>query len=317
MKLRLTLLASALLCACSSDKGPTTQPLRGARDYAAHPIVEVLDMPGTLYAVSDAHGGYDRLAALLAANGVLARRPEAPASAEWSAGASVLVVAGDMIDKGPQAVEVLELLRALGDAAPKSGGRVVALLGNHEAEFLAQPLNDKAEKDGGFDPELRARGLDPVAVAEGREPLGAWLRERPIAAKVGRWFFAHGGSTQGRSVAELETRLRAALDAEGFSSSALVGDDSILEARAWYDDASLAKILPALDVNHVVFGHDPNALGARGSIAVAFGGRVLRIDCGLSPLVNDSTGKLLVVRHDAAGDHAEERDANGAVRTLF
>lgn len=317
MKLRFALLASVWLCACSSDKGPATQPLHGARDYAAHPIVEVLHMPATLYAVSDAHGGYDRLAALLAGNGVLVRRPDTPATAEWGAGASVLVVVGDMIDKGPQAIEVLELLRALGDAAPKAGGRVVTLLGNHEAEFLAQPLNDKAEKDGGFDLELRARGLDPVAVAEGRDPMGVWLRERPIAAKIGRWFFAHGGSTQGRSVADLETTLRAALDGEGFSSGALVGDDSILEARAWYDDASLATILPALDVDHVVFGHDPNALGARGSIAVAFGGRVLRIDCGLSPLVDDSTGKLLVVRHDAAGDHAEERDASGAVRALF
>jgi Calcineurin-like phosphoesterase len=42
------------------------------------------------------------------------------------------VQVGDAIDRGPKPREVLDLLMALENEAPKSGGRVVSLLGNHE-----------------------------------------------------------------------------------------------------------------------------------------------------------------------------------------
>ena len=44
------------------------------------------------------------------------------------------VITGDVIDKGPRAIDVLRLLRSLQAPALANGGRVVVLAGNHEAE---------------------------------------------------------------------------------------------------------------------------------------------------------------------------------------
>lgn len=166
MKWLRTVLFAVMATACS-DSTITTPPVAGTRDFVTHPTVEVQNMPTTLYAVSDIHGGYDRLVTLLFKNGVLTRVPAAPNQAEWNAGPAVLVIVGDMIDKGPQGLEVLQLLRALQTAATTRGGRVIALLGNHEAEFLAYPLNDLASKDGGIDVELYARSLIPFPMPKG------------------------------------------------------------------------------------------------------------------------------------------------------
>lgn len=106
MKWLRTVLFAVMATACS-DSTITTPPVAGTRDFVTHPTVEVQNMPTTLYAVSDIHGGYDRLVTLLFKNGVLTRVPAAPNQAEWNAGPAVLVIVGDMIDKGPQGLECL------------------------------------------------------------------------------------------------------------------------------------------------------------------------------------------------------------------
>ncbi|MDB4939418.1 MAG: putative serine/threonine phosphatase [Labilithrix sp.] len=281
--------------------------------------VDVTTKPRTIYALSDVHGGYDRFAALLAGAGVTRGIPERPDAMAWAAADAVLVVAGDLIDKGPQPIEVIDALRALEASAAAAGGRVVVLLGNHEAEFFVNPTNKKADGSDGFDRELDALHVEPSRVASGEEPRGAWLLARPFAARVGRWFFAHGGSTHGRTLAELDALLRAELVAHPtFDSPEIVGDASILEERDWYADPAVAPAnARALGVAHIVFGHDPNALGARGVIAVAQNASLFRIDCGMSPNVNDSDGCVLRVRHEGKLDVADELRANGASREIF
>ena len=110
---------------CNSTVPPSEPPATAT----SQAIVSVDPAPSrVVYALSDIHGGYDRMAALLAKNGVLAGVPPSPDRAEWAAGDAVLVVAGDLIDKGPQPVEVIDALRALEASAPRSGGLVVVLL---------------------------------------------------------------------------------------------------------------------------------------------------------------------------------------------
>ena len=319
-------LLAAFAPACSSHTPVTYTVLSPPRDWAAHPAVVDVPAPSPapaapadLYAVSDAHGGYDRLAALLAGAGILAAVPPDPSSPTWKAGAATLVVVGDLIDKGPQPLEVMDLFMALEGRAAAAGGRVVVLAGNHEAEFFADPGNSKADGTDGVDKELRARGIDPVALASGKDPHGQWLRDRPFAARIGAWFFAHAGDTHGRSVGELDALLRAAVEAHpNYADANLTGADSLLESRDWYGDTAVApRYLAALGAKHIVFGHDPNALGARGAIAVAQDGALLRVDCGMSPDVNDSTGKVLHVRKDGTDDVAEELDAQGNVRLVW
>lgn len=315
----LSLAAFVLITSCETQ--PAGYALAAPRDWAAHPAIENLPAPSDapLYAVSDVHGGYDRLVALLARHGVIAAAPASPAAARWAAGHAVLVVTGDMIDKGPSSLEVLDLVRALEADARAAGGRVIATVGNHEAEFFADPMNDKADADDGIDPEARAHGLDVMALASGRDPRGAWLRERPFGARVGRWFFSHAGNTAGRTVAQLEAALRAALSANDYRDAEIVGAGSIVEARDWWTSSNtvVATQARALDVDHFVFGHTPSALGARGAIAVAADGALVRIDCGMSPNVDDSRGALLRVRVDGGREVAESLGADGAVRVVW
>lgn len=294
-------------------------PVLTGRDWKTYPAIADLPAPATLFALSDVHGGYDRLAALLVANGVLARAPVASGDAQWGAGAATLVVTGDLIDKGPSSVEVIEFLMALQLAATKSGGHVVVTLGNHEAEFLVDPNNSKASGPAGIDPELSAKGIMPAALASGQDPRGAWLRQLPFGARVGGWFFSHAGDTQGRTVAVLEAKLEAAVNAHvDYNDPEIVGTTSILESRSWYTTpATATQNAAALGVKHIVFGHDPSALGPKGKIAVAPGNVLLRIDCGMSPGVDDSTGMLLRVAAQGANDVVDQLDASGAVKMLF
>lgn len=309
------------LFACSDSKHTRVAyaVVSPPRDWASHPAVVELDASPTVYALSDVHGGYDRMVTLLSAHRLIARVPMAPEKAEWSGGAAVLIVTGDLMDKGPKALEALDLIRTLEPLAASAGGRVVFTLGNHEAEFLDDPENDKATKSDGVDDEIRNRGLSPIAIANGTDPRGVWLRDRPFAARVGNWFFAHAGNTRGRSVQELELALQQALATHDYDDAEIVGGDSILESRGWYSaDSSVAsRYAAAVGAQHIVFGHQPDALGPRGEIASAYGGVLFRIDCGLSPDVNDSDGRMLRIRRDGDTDVAESLAPDGAAREIW
>lgn len=317
----LAALVGLLVAACGSSADGRPRDPTGVTPpptAVAGAVVDVdLNRPRELYALSDVHGGYDRLVALLAGARVIAGIPARPDAVVWSAADAVLVVAGDLVDKGPQGLEVIEVLRALEASAAAAGGRVLVLLGNHEAELFVNPTNRKASGSDGLDRQLASLGLDPERFVE-EDPRAAWLLGRPLGARVGRWFFSHGGSTHGRDLVQLDAALRADLSAHPtFDGPELVGAASILEERGWYDDAAVAPAnAQALGVSHLVFGHDPNALGPRGAIAVAQEGLLFRIDCGMSPNVNDSTGCLLHVRHEGAVEITEELRADAPPRVL-
>ncbi len=313
------LLVGAALPSCGSHTRVPYAVVAAARDWGAHPAIVEIDTAPTIYAMSDVHGGYDRMVALLARHAVIAPAPQTPDAAHWSAGASVLVVTGDLMDKGPSSLEALDLLRALEAQALAAGGRVIFTVGNHEAEFLDDPENDKASKSDGVDQEIRARGLDPLAIANGSDSRGVWLRDQPFAARIGRWFFAHAGDTHGRSIAALEGALRAGVLAHDYGDNEIIGADSILESRDWYANDATAgtRYAHALGATHIVFGHEPSALGARGAIAVGQEGALFRIDCGMSPGVNDSAGAILRVRADNGLDIAESLEPDGTVREIW
>jgi hypothetical protein len=77
----------------------------------------------------------------------------------------VLVVTGDLIDKWSGSLEVIALLRRLQSDAADQGGRVIITMGNHEAEFLANPLGKKTKE---FRSELTA--ADFILTASQRVP---------------------------------------------------------------------------------------------------------------------------------------------------
>src|SRR5687767_14130323 len=83
------------------------------RNWGRCPAVVSLDTTERVFALGDTHGDYDRLVTLLAAGKLIERVPEAPDAVRWSGGRSLLVVTGDMIDKGTESLKVIAVMRAL------------------------------------------------------------------------------------------------------------------------------------------------------------------------------------------------------------
>lgn len=81
-------------------------------------------------AVGDVHGSYDNFLAVLRFAGIV------DAKARWAGGRAHLVQTGDLLDRGKDTRRVLDLLMRLEGDARKAGGRVHALLGNHEVMNL-------------------------------------------------------------------------------------------------------------------------------------------------------------------------------------
>jgi hypothetical protein len=82
------------------------------------------------------HGDADALVALLQHARLL------DASRQWIGGAATLVQTGDYTDRGAKVREVIDLLVALEQQAPRSKGRVITLMGNHEAMNATAMVRD-------------------------------------------------------------------------------------------------------------------------------------------------------------------------------
>jgi Calcineurin-like phosphoesterase len=78
------------------------------------------------YAVSDVHGHIEDLVAALRRAGLL------DADLAWSGSQARLSFLGDYVDRGPHGMAVIDLVRRLQAEAGAAGGRVDALIGNHE-----------------------------------------------------------------------------------------------------------------------------------------------------------------------------------------
>lgn len=107
------------------------------------------------YAIGDVQGCYEELRALLRALRFSADRDE-------------LWFVGDLVNRGPQSVEVLRFVRSLGAGA-------IAVLGNHDLHLLAVAFGAGGRK------MKRGDTLDDVLAARDRDRLLEWLLARPLA----------------------------------------------------------------------------------------------------------------------------------------
>ena len=82
--------------------------------------------PARLVVVPDVHGAYTELVALLQRIRLI------DGNLKWTGGRTTLVQLGDVIDRGARSRECLDLLMSLERQAPKAGGKLIPLLGNHE-----------------------------------------------------------------------------------------------------------------------------------------------------------------------------------------
>ena len=88
------------------------------------------DTEGRIVAVGDVHGDIEGFRSILRASGLL------DSDDNWSGGAATLVQTGDLVERGTKVRQVLDLMMRLKEQAPEAGGKVVAILGNHEVNNL-------------------------------------------------------------------------------------------------------------------------------------------------------------------------------------
>jgi Calcineurin-like phosphoesterase len=117
-------IAVSVVLAVAAAAGPSRAAAQPRGQSAAFPC----DIQTTerIVAVGDVHGAYDQFVAILRAAGLIDARNR------WNGKKAVLVQTGDLLDRGPDSRKALDLLRKLEGDAQRAGGRVVALLGNHE-----------------------------------------------------------------------------------------------------------------------------------------------------------------------------------------
>ena len=90
--------------------------------------------PSRVVAIGDVHGAFDEFTAILRNVSLI------DAGRNWTGGAATLVQTGDVVDRGAKVRECLDLLMSLQRQAPRDGGAVIALLGNHEVMNLIGDL---------------------------------------------------------------------------------------------------------------------------------------------------------------------------------
>ena len=117
-------------------------------------------MPVPLFVVGDVHGHRDVLVALLRDAGLV------DSAERWSGGDAVTWLVGDLVDRGPDGIGTIDLVRRL---ERESDGALHCLLGNHEALIVAvrrfgdvetsypgTTFRDVWRLNGGLESDLRA-----------------------------------------------------------------------------------------------------------------------------------------------------------------
>lgn len=87
-----------------------------------------------IIAMGDLHGDYDAFLALMTEAGLI------DAKGHWTGKQTTYVQLGDAVDRGPKSRDIILHLQRLQKEASKAGGKVIALIGNHEAMNMTNDL---------------------------------------------------------------------------------------------------------------------------------------------------------------------------------
>jgi bis(5'-nucleosyl)-tetraphosphatase (symmetrical) len=142
----------------------------------------------TIYAIGDVQGCWRALERLLIELG-------------FSPAHDRLWFVGDLVNRGPDSLEVLRHIRRLGD-------RAVVVQGNHDLHLLALAAGHAKRRADDT--------LDPILAAPDRDQLLDWLRFRPLLHVENGYLMVHAGLLPAWTVgqardlaAEVEAELRA------------------------------------------------------------------------------------------------------------
>src|SRR5262245_46720707 len=278
-------------------------------------------------AIGDVHGAYDRFIQILKVAGLIND------AMHWIGGSTHLVQLGDVLDRGDDSRKVLDLLRQLEREAQAAGGRVHALLGNHEAMRMIGDLRfvtageytafERADSESARNAYLNSTssavdrdqvqkmplGFLEMRVAFGRDgEYGRWLRQHPAMVKINGIVFVHGGISAAFAATgcdAINDRLRRELtnDLDKTRAAPLASLAGRADGPLWYrglaqePDAfapQLDDILTKLRARAIGIAH---TLTTPGKVTARFGARGIEVDTGLNPAyVPDGRATALDIR---------------------
>jgi ferredoxin len=245
------------------------------------------------YVVSDLHGHVEHLVAGLRQ----ARLVDVDRS--WCGGNACLTFLGDYFDRGPDGIAVVDLIRQLQDEAAATGGRVAALIGNHEilalgmSRFGDERVQSEVGRRSSF---ARSWALNGGQVSDQQrltEEHISWLSGLDVIALAGPDLLLHADTTGYRRWGDTIEQINDAV------REVLLSDDLGKWWECWarltarYAFAGLdgplvaAELLGQLGGERIVHGHSlvSTFIGrpsdeVTGPLSYA-GGRALAIDGGM------------------------------------
>lgn len=247
-----------------------------------------------LWVIGDVHGAFDKLSALLMQAGLIDR------NGHWTGQDAHLVFLGDYLDRGPDGIGVIRLVQTLESEAPHTGGKVTALLGNHEVMFLAAVRYKRVDPTDrlGFYEYWAGNGGQAYDLQrlEGKDIT--WLSNRPALALVDDWLLVHADSLfylyMGQNIEAVNARFKQLL------SSTEPGDWGAF-ANTFVDRLNYAgkdgetqakKLLRQMGGKRLVHGHSPvhlllaeneQGIEAPTTAPIAYaGGLCLDVDSGMA-----------------------------------
>ncbi|MBD3414815.1 MAG: hypothetical protein GF421_10350 [Candidatus Aminicenantes bacterium] len=189
-----------------------------------------------IVAVGDIHGDYDNFVTILIKTGIISK------DLHWIAGSTHFVQTGDVMDRGPHAKKVFDLLIKLEKEAELANGKVHFLIGNHEemnitgialgqsnyvtpeqfVSFLPDRYKRKKERQFKESFEDSASDTDDLLrqywyqlmrnddkaqrkyIENFNKVYGEWILKHNVAIMINEIVFVHGGISKNFSTWELE-----------------------------------------------------------------------------------------------------------------
>lgn len=273
--------------------------------------------PQRIVAVGDLHGDYQAWITIARAAGVI------DGANHWSGGKTVLVQMGDITDREPDSLQIIRNLQQLQKEAPRSGGKVIVILGNHEAMNLVgdyrytTPGEFAAFVDSGSGPrrdrvyeanrgriEAAYRATDPKLTAEAIRQT--WMSEHPLgwvehklawspSGELGQW------ATHNPAIAKIGDTLfvHGGISAEYASVPLDEVNRRVRNAMAAGDDSPNSVLTDPLGPlwYRGLVGPDPDAAAERARTPKAQTAPPLTIDQELNAVLAAYGAKRLVIAH--------------------
>ena len=250
--------------------------------------------PGRIVAIGDLHGDLAAARAALRLAGAIGEEDQ------WTGGDLVVVQTGDILDRGDDEAEIIQLFQRLRVEAQEVGGAVHVLNGNHE--LMNSYLDYRYVTEGGFvefegvgevdltdsvmaslEPDHRAR----AAAFRPGGPLALQMADQPMSLILGGTVFSHAGILPEHldlGLDRMEADVRAWLLAEAPQPEWIRGDLSPVWNRVYSGEPTpescdiLDTVLTRLGLERMVVGHTVQDAG----VTSYCGGRLWCIDVGLA-----------------------------------